>query len=52
MDTSYDAVRAGRDSSVVRAWALARGIEVSTTGGLPRFVYELYDAEHPDGAPT
>jgi hypothetical protein len=32
-------------ASDVRAWALHRGIEVSRTGGLPRFVYELYEAE-------
>lgn len=34
----------------VRTWALAHGIEVAPTGGLPRFVYELYLAAH--GAPA
>jgi hypothetical protein len=30
------------DAATVRAWARSAGIEVSPTGGLPRFVYELY----------
>ena len=31
----------------VRAWARDHGIRVARTGGLPRFVYDLYRAAHP-----
>jgi hypothetical protein len=30
------------DTGAVRAWARAEGLQVSRTGGLPRFVYEDY----------
>jgi hypothetical protein len=43
------------DAAAVRSWALSQGIEVSRTGGLPRFVYDLFEAElavTPDGPAT
>lgn len=30
------------DHRTVRHWALSNGIEVSRTGGIPRFVFDLY----------
>jgi hypothetical protein len=42
---SFAALRADLDGAQVRAWAIARGLAVSRTGGLPRFVYELYATE-------
>lgn len=44
--TPYDEARAGTETRLVRSWALQQGIEVAPTGGLPRFVYELYRKEH------
>lgn len=38
------------DTATVRRWALARGIEVSPRGGLPRFVYEDYLREQAEAA--
>lgn len=43
--TTFQSLATTYDASVVRAWAIERRIEVSRTGGLPRFVYELYAAE-------
>lgn len=31
----------------IRAWARDNGIQVARTGGLPRFVYDLYQAAQP-----
>lgn len=39
---TYADVKQRCDTAVVRRWARRRGLEVSTTGGLPRFVYEIY----------
>lgn len=33
--------------SEIRAWARDHGIPVARTGGLPRFVYDLYRAAQP-----
>lgn len=33
------------DAPAVRAWAFARGIELARTGGLPRWVYDLYEQD-------
>ncbi|SDD94275.1 hypothetical protein SAMN05421872_112175 [Nocardioides lianchengensis] len=36
-------------ASEVRAWALAHDMAVARTGGLPRYVYDLYLAAHDRG---
>ena len=33
------------DAAAVRRWAWSCGMQVSRTGGLPRYVYELYEAQ-------
>ena len=40
------AKRATKDSGVVRAWAAAKGIEVSTRGRIPAAVQKQYDDAH------
>jgi len=40
---------AGLSTREVRAWALANGIAVARTGGLPRFAFDLYLAAHSGG---
>lgn len=44
-EAAFRGLTAAYPAAAVRAWALLRGLEVSHTGGLPRFVYELYAAE-------
>jgi hypothetical protein len=29
----------------LRTWAIRRGIDIAPTGGLPRYLYEMYAAE-------
>lgn len=40
---------AGPSTREVRVWALANGIAVARTGGLPRFAFDLYLAAHSGG---
>jgi hypothetical protein len=42
--TSFQTLATTYDAAAVRAWAIEQQIEVSHTGGLPKFVYELYAA--------
>jgi hypothetical protein len=42
--SAYGRARAARRACDVRAWARANGLDVAPTGGLPRFVYEMYAA--------
>lgn len=39
---TYADMRKQSDQAVVRRWARQQGFDVSSMGGLPRFVYELY----------
>lgn len=42
--TPFQEASRSLDARTVRTWALRNDIAVSTTGGIPRFVYELYRA--------
>jgi hypothetical protein len=50
--TSFQTLATTYDAAVVRAWAIEQQIEVSHTGGLPKFVYELYAAALAQGTPA
>ncbi len=41
--TDFQRLSRRHDAALVRAWARSCGIEVSPTGGLPRYVYDLYE---------
>lgn len=41
--TDFQRLARRHDAALVRSWARAHGIEVSPTGGLPRYVYDLYE---------
>ncbi|MEI5673238.1 MULTISPECIES: Lsr2 family DNA-binding protein [unclassified Nocardioides] len=43
--TPYQRLSRRHDAATVRTWARSRGMELAPTGGLPRYVYALYEAE-------
>lgn len=52
--TPFQRLSSAYPAPVVRRWAHAHGIAVERTGGLPRWLYEMYarDAGESSAAPT
>lgn len=48
---TFRELSASVSTTEVRAWALGRGMGVSRTGGLPRFVYDEFLASRTESPP-